>query len=117
MIIVVEGTKSFNDYDVFSRAMSVAMSGFDKESDDHIDVWTAGPSTINNFTAGFCNLVEKLLKQNGVKLRFMKVPSSYVIENIKYVDYMAYFLNPNERESKLVAEAKLANTELGIYKY
>ena len=33
MIVAVQGTKEFNDYNVFLRAMSVALSGM-KENDN-----------------------------------------------------------------------------------
>ena len=51
MIIVVEGTKSFSDYEIFMRAMSVALSHPSMDSD--IQVWSVGPHKINNFTASF----------------------------------------------------------------
>ncbi len=54
MIIAVEGTKGFSDYEVFMRAMGVALSTPTVDSD--IQVWSLGPHKINNFTAAFCNL-------------------------------------------------------------
>ena len=51
MIICVEGTKSFEDYDIFMRAMGVALSIPMVDSD--IQVWSLGPHKINSFTAAF----------------------------------------------------------------
>ena len=56
MIIVVEGTKNFSDYETFMRAMGVAFSEIKNE--ESIEVWSVGPHNINNFTAAFCNSVE-----------------------------------------------------------
>jgi len=49
VIIAVEGTKGFSDYEVFMRAMGVALSTPTVDSD--IQVWSLGPHKINNFTA------------------------------------------------------------------
>lgn len=117
MIIVVEGTKAFEDYSTFTRAMSVAMSSFDKENDNSIQVWSAGPANINSYTAAFCNLTENYLKQKGVKLRFTKVPYTYVEENFQYVDYFAFFSADNERWSRLASKADAADVRMEVYKY
>jgi hypothetical protein len=37
MIITVEGTKTFSDYEIFMRAMSVALSNI---KDNEINVWS-----------------------------------------------------------------------------
>lgn len=115
MIIAVQGTKSFNDYDTFMRAMGVALSQTNHEN--VIEVWSAGPHKINSFTAAFCNSVENFLKQKGFKVMFKKLPSQYIEENIDYVSYVAYFSNKNEPKSKLVVTAELSDTEIGIYRY
>jgi hypothetical protein len=114
MIIAVEGTKKFADYETFMRAMGVALS--QPNDEDIIEVWSAGPYKINNFTAAFCNSSENYLKQKGFKVIFRKVPSSYVEENIEYVSYLAFFSTRNERPSRLVASAELNKVETGIFK-
>lgn len=114
MIIAVEGTKKFTDYDTFMRAMGVALSQPNEES--VIEVWSAGPYKINNFTAAFCNSAENYLKQKGYKVIFKKLPYDYIEENIDYVSYLAFFSTKNERPSRLVATAELKNIETGIFK-
>lgn len=42
MIVAVHGTNDFNDYKVFLRAMSVALSGM-QDGDTEFIVYSAGP--------------------------------------------------------------------------
>lgn len=115
MIIAVQGTKSFTDYETFMRAMGVALS--QPNNEDIIEVWSAGGYKINSFTAAFCNSAENYLKQKGYKVVFRKVPEKYISDNIDYVSYLAYFSKKNEAPSRLVAAAELAEIEIGIYRY
>ena len=116
MVIVVEGTKSFSDYDIFMRAMGVALSS--KTDDPDIQVWSAGPHTINSYTAAFCNSSENFLKQKGYKITFSKVPSYWIIENISFVNYFAFFSSPKENVSRLTQQAQqVEGCEVGIFKY
>jgi hypothetical protein len=116
MVIVVEGTKSFSDYDIFMRAMGVALSS--KTDDPDIQVWSAGPHTINSYTAAFCNSSENFLKQKGYKITFSKVPSYWIIENISFVNYFAFFSSPKENVSKLTQQAQqVEGCEVGIFRY
>lgn len=116
MIIAVEGTKSFNDYEVFMRAMGVALSNPVDETG--IQVWSVGPHKINNFTAGFCNSSENFLKQKGFKITFSKVTNFWLSENLVHVNYFAFFSKPNESFSSLVKKAELMEgCEVGIFRY
>jgi hypothetical protein len=114
MIIAVEGTKGFTDYETFMRAMGVALS--QPNNENVIEVWSAGPHKINSFTAAFCNSAENYLKQKGFKVIFKKLPASYISENISYVSYFAHFANKNDKPSRITAEAELAGIEVGIFR-
>lgn len=114
MNIVVQGTKEFLDYNIFMRAMGVALSSI---NDEEFNVYSVGPAQINSFTAEFCNLSERSLKQRGIKTRFYKVPPSFVEENMDGFDYFAFLSTPNQRPSKLVASAELSGIEVGIFRY
>lgn len=116
MIIAVEGTKSFSDYELFMRGMAVALSTPNESNE--IQVWSLGPHKINSFTAAFCNSSENYLKAKGFKVSFSKVNADYVRQYIDYVDYYAYFSLPKEPLSKLTAwiEHK-EGVELGIFRY
>ena len=116
MIVVVQGTNDFNDYNVFIRAMGVALSGM-KEDDKEFYVYSAGPAKINSMVSEFCNLSERGMKARGMKIKNFKVPASWVSENMEYVNYFAFLSKPKQQVSKLVAEAELKNIEVGIFRY
>jgi hypothetical protein len=114
MNIVVQGTKEFSNYNVFLRAMGVALSDI---NDGEFNLYSVGPANINSFTAEFCNLSEKSLKQRGIKARYYKVPASFVEENIKNFQYFAFLSTPNQKPSKLVASAELEGIDVGLFRY
>jgi len=114
MIIAVEGTKSFQDYETFMRAMGVALST--PSETPTIEVWSAGPHKINSFTAAFCNSSENFLRSQGLKISFRKIPASVIEQNINDVDFFAYFSSRREPNSRLVGAAQLADVEIGIFR-
>lgn len=116
MIVAVQGTNSFSDYNVFLRAMGVAMSAM-AQDDTALMIYSAGPAKVNSMVAEFSGVSEKSFKSRGKKIKFFKVPPSYIAENLDYVDYFAFFSSPKESASKLVAEAELKNIEVGIFRY
>jgi hypothetical protein len=116
MIVAVQGTSDFNDYNVFLRAMGVAMSGM-KNDDKELSIYSAGPARINSMVLEFCNLSERGMKARGMKIKNYKVPPSWISENMEYVNYFAFLSKPKQAVSKLVAEAELKNIEVGIFRY
>jgi hypothetical protein len=114
MNIIIQGTKEFSDYNIFLRAMGVALSDV---SDGEFNLYSVGPSQINSFTAEFCNRSENSLKQRGIKTKFFRVPSSFVEENMGNFNYFAFLSTPNQRPSKLVGLAELSGVEVGIFRY
>lgn len=116
MIIAVQGSKDFDSYQIFMRAMYVAMSDI-KQDDKEIYLYSAGPGRINNFVAEFSNVTEDSLKARGIKIRFFKVPPSWVEENINVISYFAYLSKPKEQMSRLARFAEDNNVELGWFKF
>lgn len=116
MYVAVQGTNGFDDYNVFIRAMGVAMSSM-KEDDKEFYVYSAGPAKINGFVAEFCNLAERGMKARGKKIKYYKVPTSWIQENLDSFNYFAFLSKPKENVSRLVAEAELKNIEVGIFRY
>lgn len=116
MIVAVQGTKEFNDYSVFLRAMSVALSSMSNDDKEFI-IYSVGPTQINAFVSEFSNLSERGMKARGRKIKFYKVPASWVDENMQYVNYFAFLSNHNQAVSKLVGIAELNNVEVGIFRY
>jgi poly-D-alanine transfer protein DltD len=116
MIVAVHGTKDFDDYQVFLRAMGVALSGMEDEDKEFI-VYAAGPAKVNSFVSEFCNLSERGMKSRGRKIKFIQVPPWYIEENIKNVNYFAFLSKPKEALTKLVSTAEQNNIEVGIFRY
>lgn len=116
MIVAVQGTNGFSDYNVFLRAMGVAMSGMSSE-DTELSIYSAGPVKINSMVLEFCNLSERGMKARGMKIKNYKVPPSWISENMEYINYFAFLSKPKQAVSKLVAEAELKNIEVGIFRY
>lgn len=116
MIVGVQGSSSFKDYNSFLRGMAVAMSNLQSE-DQGFYIYTAGPANINAMVMEFVNLSERGMKSRGKKIKFFKVPPSWLSENMSDIGYFAYFSTPKEQASKLVGEAELNNVEVGIFRY
>lgn len=116
MIVAVQGSKEFNDYNILLRAMGVAMSGL-SDDDPYFYIYSAGPAKINSMISEFSNMSERGMKARGKKIKYYKVPPSWILENMTDVNYFAYLSTPNENNSKLVAEAQLKDVEVGIFKY
>jgi hypothetical protein len=114
MNVGIQGTKEFSDYNVFLRAMGVALSDV---VDGEFNVYTAGPSQINSFTAEFCNRSENSLKNRGIRVRYYRVPPSFIEENAESFDYFAFLSTPNQKPSKLTGFMELTGVETGIFRY
>lgn len=116
MIVAIQGTKSFDDYTIFLRAMGTAMSDL-QDDDKEILIYSAGPYQINAMGMEFTNISERSLKARGIRIRFNKVPPGWIRENITSIDYFAYFSKPKEPVSDLVTLADSKEVEVGIYRY
>jgi len=116
MIVAVQGTKEFNDYNVFLRAMSVALSSMNNEDKEFI-IYSAGPAKINNFVSEFSNLSERGMKARGKKIRFYNAAPAWLSENINQINYFAFLSRPKDPKSKLVSIAEANNIDVGLFKY
>lgn len=116
MIVGVQGSKSFDDYQVFLRAMGVALSST-QENDPYFYIYTAGPAQINSMVMEFVNVSERGMKSRGKKIKMYKVPPSWIEENMKDFNYLAFLSKPNEPVSRLVKVAEENNIEIGIFRY
>jgi hypothetical protein len=115
-MIAVQGTRSFNDYTIFLRAMGTAMSMMDSE-DDEISIFTAGPYQVNAMAMEFSNVSERSLKARGKRIKVVKVPPTWIEKNIHDIDYLAFFSKPKEPVSHLVDLADAKDVEVGVYRY
>lgn len=116
MIVVVQGTKSFNDYSIFLRAMGTALSSM-PEDDNEFYIYSAGPAHINKMVAEFSNVSERGMKARGKKIRFYRVPPKWVKENMNIVNYVVYLSKPKEPVSDIVDLAESKDINVGVYRY
>jgi len=116
MIVGVQGTSSFEDYNVFLRSMGVALSGM-QEADEYFYIYSAGPAKVNSMVMEFVNLSERGMKSRGKKIKFYKVAPNWISENIKDINYLVFLSKEKESVSRLVGEAKLNNIDVGIFNY
>ena len=117
MIVGVQGTRSFSDYsNIFLRAMHVALTSRE-ESDSEVLIYSAGPANINSMCLEFANISERTLRANGIKMRVIKVPPSWIKNNVNDIDYFAFFSKPKEPVSDLVQLAESKDIPVGVYRY
>lgn len=116
MIIGVQGTRAFDDYSIFLRAIGTALSSME-DNDSEAYIYSAGPSNINSFAMEFVNITERSFKARGKKIKLIKVPPAWLAENMHKVNYLAIFSKPKEPMSKLVEKAESHNVDVGVYRY
>lgn len=116
MILGVQGTRSFNDYNIFLRSMHTALS--DMAADDKaITIYAAGTANVNSMVTEFVNISERSLRSRGIKIKFLKLPPSVIQEKILELDYLVFLCKPGERTSELVEIAETNNIDVGIYRF
>jgi hypothetical protein len=115
MIIGIQGSRNFEDYQVFLRAMGSAL--YDLDGDTEFTILSAGPHKVNEMAMEFTNVSERSLKARGIKAKVVKMPAIALKERIHDLDYFVYFSLPKEPESDLVREAQDKDIEVGIYRY
>jgi len=116
MIVAVQGTTEFKDYNVFLRAMSVALSTMNEDDQEFI-IYSVGPLNINNFVSEFSNLSERGMKARGKKIKFYNTAPAWLDKNMDQVNYFAFLSKPNESKSRLVYSAEAKNIEVGLFRY
>jgi len=116
MIVGVQGTSSFDNYNVFLRSMAVALSELEEQDKDFI-IYSAGPNNINMMAMEFANLSERGMKSRKKNIKFFKVTSEWLEENIKDINHFAFLSNPREPVSKIVHLSKLNNINTNVYNF
>lgn len=116
MIVGIHGTRSFDDYNIFLRAMGTALTML-PEGDNEFLIYTAGPAQINSMSLEFSNVSERSLKARGIRIRTFKVPPRWLKDNITDIGYLAFFSKPKEPLSDVVNIAEAKDVEVGVYRY
>jgi len=116
MIIGVQGTRNFSDYNIFLRAMGTALSSMEEE-DKEFTVYACGTHNINQMVLEFVNVSERSLKARGIRVRYRKTFPTAMKDMIKDIDYFIFLSKPKESISELVDLAESKDIEVGIYRY
>jgi hypothetical protein len=116
MILAIQGTKTFKDYNIFMFGMRVALSSM-VNVDKQINVYLAGPAAVNSMAQEFFNISENSLKARGIKVKVNKIPPSWISENANDIDFFAYYCLPKEGKSKAVLSAEQVDADVRIFKY
>ena len=116
MLVAVQGSRNFNDYNIFLRAMGTALHMLDSD-DNKFVVYSAGPAQINSMAQEFVNVSERSLKARGIRTQIRKVPPSWLKENLHDLHYIAFFSKPKEPLSDFVKYAEDRDAEIGVYRY
>jgi hypothetical protein len=116
MIVGVQGTSNFDDYNVFLRSMAVALSELLPE-DKIFHIYSAGPNNINMMAMEFSNLSEKGMKSRGKSIKLIKVTPQWLEENISEINHFAFLAKPKEPESRIVNVSKLNNINTNVYNF
>jgi hypothetical protein len=116
MIVGVQGTGSFDNYNIFLRSMAVALSELQEQDKDFI-IYSAGPNNISMMAMEFVNLSERGMKSRKKNIKFFKVTSEWLEENIKDINHFAFLSNPKEPVSKIVHLSKLNNINTNVYTF
>lgn len=116
MIVAIHGSRNFSDYNIFLRAMHTALTQL-PDGDTSVTIMSAGPAQINSFGQEFANITERSLKARGIKIKLIKIPPSWIKENLSNVNYLAYFSKPKEAIPDIVVMADAKDIEVGVYRF
>lgn len=115
MNVLVQGSKKFSDYQVFMRAMGVALGYIE---DNEFNVYSMGPAKVNSFATEFVNMSERNLKARGIKTKLYKVPHSWGIDKLSEMQYIAYLCTTNEKGTPtIISLAELADRPNAIFRF
>jgi len=121
MKILVYGTETFNDYSTFMRGLVVAIEDSLYVNDTKIEVYTAGPHKVNDFTAEFINRTEDFFKQKKIKTKFNRIRKSDVIEKFDSYsfDHVLSFNSKNDQKlfDVIIDKAETNKVPSSYYKY
>lgn len=117
MKVGIQGSRNFNDYQIFLRAMRIVLSEVERNGDDELTIFTVGSVNTNNHATEFVNISERTLKAQGVRARVRRVPVSWLQDNMSDMDYFAYFCVDKEGISPLVDLAEENDVDAGIFRF
>jgi hypothetical protein len=126
MKILVNGATGFNDYQTYLRGVGVAIDEMTERDDEGhpivpentvIEIFSAGPVNVNNFTAEFVNRSERVFKAMGYKVKFHRYPYRTCVSNISTweIDRVVLFGVKNLHSEPIAVTAKFAGVGVKSY--
>jgi hypothetical protein len=70
--------------------MGTALSEM-KDDDKEFYIYSAGPAQINSMALEFSNVSERGLKARGIRIKMIKIPPSWIKQNVHTMGYFAFF--------------------------
>jgi hypothetical protein len=117
MKLLIQGTKSFNQYEIFINAVGRSIRSMDPE-DSELKLMTLGPANINSMAYEFTNISEDTLRANGIRAKVIKVTRAWVKENIDELDEFIYLCNPKEPLSDMATLIdKKGRPDMHVFRY
>lgn len=116
MIVVVQGTKGFNDYSIFLSGMRSALIHLPDE-DKQFTIFSAGPVNINSMAMEFINVTERSLKARGIRTKLVKVPPSWIETNHRDIDLLAYYALPKEPIPDMITRVGNKDVNVQVYRF
>jgi len=117
MRVLIHGTKTFNQYEIFINALGRVIRSME-DGDDELLVVPLGPKNVTHMAHEFVNISERTLKANGVKPKVMPRTLGWAESNLHDFDELIYFCKPKEPLSKIAALVdKKSTIDLVVYRY
>ena len=116
MIVVIQGTKGFNDYSIFLSGMRSALINLPDE-DKQFTVFSAGPANINSMAMEFINVTERSLKAKGIRSKLIKIPPSWIEQNHADIDLLAYYALPKESVPDMINKVSNKGVNVQFYRF
>lgn len=117
MKVLIHGTKSFNQYEIFINALGRVIRSMDDE-DEELIVATLGPTNVTHMAHEFINISERTLKANGIKAKVWPRTIRWAKSNLEEFDELIYFCKPKEPLSDIATLADRKSTiDLAVYRY
>ena len=122
MKILVYGSHKFEDYNTFMRGVVVTIDKLINDNTQTIELLTAGPYKINNFSAEFNNKTLGYFRQKGIKIKFSKVNHTHVMENFEEYDISHVLLFMDKSDilmtlDSIIHKAEEFGVDSSVYKY
>lgn len=116
MIVVVQGTKGFDDYSIFLTGMRSALINL-PEGDKQFTVFSAGPAKINSMAMEFINVTERSLRAKGIRSKLVKIPPSWIENNHQDIDLLAYYALPKEAIPDMITKVGNKGVNVHVYRF